>query len=96
MDSCGGEAGDRFSLSIWHSDIGIPIQFQEESVIITYEAMNSVSLSRGQRDVRPPVQMKRTPTSVSRVSKGDSDTLSSCEMKEEPELKPMQGNRAFF
>ena len=31
----GGEAGDRGSLSIWHSDIGTPIHFQEESGIVT-------------------------------------------------------------
>ena len=31
----GGEAGDRGSLSIWHSDIGTPIHFQEELGIVT-------------------------------------------------------------
>ena len=61
-----------------------------------YEALNPVCLLRGQRDVRPPVQMKRTPTPFSRVSRGDSDMPSSCEMKHEPEFKPLQGNRAFF
>ena len=35
MDASGGEAGDRSSLSSWHSDIGIPIHFQEESGIVT-------------------------------------------------------------
>ena len=30
----GGEAGDRISLSSWHSDIVIPIHFQEESGIV--------------------------------------------------------------
>ena len=34
-DASGGEAGDRGSLSSWHSDIGIPIHFQEESGIVT-------------------------------------------------------------
>ena len=61
-----------------------------------YEAFNSVCPSRGHRDVRPPVQMTLTPTAFSRVSKWDSDTSSSCEMKDEPEFKPLQGNRAFF
>ena len=60
------------------------------------EVLNSVCLSRGQRDVRPSVQMRRTPTSFSKVSTGDSDMPSSCEMKGEPEFKPLQGNRAFF
>ena len=32
----GGEAGDQGSLSSWHSDIGIPTHFQEESGIITF------------------------------------------------------------
>ena len=31
----------------------------------------------------------------SRVSTGDSDIPSSCEMKHEPEFKPLQGNPAF-
>ena len=33
---------------------------------------------------------------VYRVSTGDSYMPSSCEMKDEPEFKPLQGNRAFF
>ena len=61
-----------------------------------YEALNSVCLLRVQRDVRPPVQMRRKPMAFSRVSTGDSDFPSSCEMKQEPEFKPMQGNPAFF
>ena len=61
-----------------------------------YEALNSVCLSRGQRDVRPPVQIRRTPTAYSRISTGDSDMASSCDMKDEPEFKPLQGNRGFF
>ena len=35
MDASGDEAGDRGSLSSWHSDIGIPIHFQEVSGILT-------------------------------------------------------------
>ena len=35
-DPSGGEAGDRGSLSSWNSDIGIPIHFQKESVIVTF------------------------------------------------------------
>ena len=54
-----------------------------------YEALNSVCLSRVQRDVRPPVQMRRKPMAFSRVSTGDSDVPSSCEMKDEPEFKPL-------
>ena len=35
-DASGGEAGDQGSLSSLHSDIGIPINFQEESGIVTF------------------------------------------------------------
>ena len=35
QEASGGEAGDRVSLSIWHSDVGTPIHFQEESGIVT-------------------------------------------------------------
>ena len=36
MDASGGEAGDKASLSSWHSDTEIPINFQEESDIVTF------------------------------------------------------------
>ena len=88
-DVSGGEAGDRGSVSSWHSDIRIPIHFQESQASSPYEAFNSVCLSRGQRDERPPVQMRRTPTAFSCVSTGDLDMPSSCEMKDEPEFKPL-------
>ena len=32
----GGEAGDRGSLSSWRSDIGIRINFQEESSLVSF------------------------------------------------------------
>ena len=53
-----------------------------------FEALNYVCLSRCQSDVIPPVQMRQRPTTFSRVSTGDSDMPSSCEMKVEPEFKP--------
>ena len=70
--------------------------FKKSLASSPYEALNSVCLSRGQSDVRPPVQMSWTPTASSRVSRGDSDMPSSCDMKDEPEFKPLQGSRAFF
>ena len=60
------------------------------------ESLYSVCLSKGERNVRPPFQMRRTPMAFSRVSTGDSDMPSSCEMKDEPEFKPLQGNWNFF
>ena len=56
-----------------------------------YEALNSMCLSRRQRTVRPTVQMRQTPTAFSRVFTEDSDMPSHCEMKDEPEFKPLQG-----
>ena len=76
--------------------LGFLSNFKKSHASSPYEALNSVCLSRGQRDVRLPVQMRRTPTSLSRVSSWDSDMPSSCDMKDEPELKTLQGNRAFF
>ena len=52
-----------------------------------YEALNSVG---------PPVQMRQRLTAFSRVSTGDSDIRSSCEMKDEPAFKPQQVNQTFF
>ena len=70
--------------------------FKKSQALSPYEALNSVCLLRVQRDVRPPVQMRRKPMAFSRVSTGDSDMPSSCEMKDEPESKPLKGNCAFF
>ena len=36
LDASGGDAGDHASVSSWHSDIGIPVIFQEESGIVTF------------------------------------------------------------
>ena len=76
--------------------LGFLSMFQKSQVSSPYEALNFVYLSMGQRDVRPPVQMSRTPTAFSRVTTGYSDISSSCEMKDDPEFKPVQGNPAFF
>ena len=61
-----------------------------------FEALNSVCLSRYQSDVIPPIPMRRRTTAFSRVSTGDSVIPLSCEMKHEPEFKPLEGNLAFF
>ena len=61
-----------------------------------FEALNSVWLSRYQSDAIPPIQMRQRTMAFSRVSTGDSDIPSSCEMQHEPEFKTLQGNPAFF
>ena len=40
--------------------------------------------------------MRRGPRAFSRVSPGDLDIPLSCEMKEDPAFKPLQGNLALF
>ena len=47
-DAFGGEVGDHASFSGFQKDLGIPINFQEESGLVTFEALNSTSLSRCQ------------------------------------------------
>ena len=76
--------------------LGLLTIFKKSQASSPYEAFNSVCLSMGHRNVRPPVQMRRTTTAFSGVSTGDSNMPSSCEMKDEPEFKPLQGIWAFF
>ena len=76
--------------------LGLLSIFKKSQASSPYEASNSVCLPRCQRDVRPPVQMRWKPMPFSRVATGDSDMPSSCEMKDEPEFKPMQGNCVFI
>ena len=49
----------------------------------TFEAVNSMWLSRCQRHVRPLFEMKWRPRAFCRVSKGNSDILSSCDVNYE-------------
>ena len=90
------EAGGQASLISLQSYIGIPINFHEESGIVTFEALNSTQHSNCQRDVRHSVQKRLRTMAFSRVSTGYSLIPSSCEMKDEPEFKPLQGKPAFF
>ena len=76
--------------------LGLISIFNKSKASSPFEALNSVCLSRCQSDMIPPVQMRWRPMAFSRVSTGDSDIPSSCEMKHEPKFKPRQGNPAFF
>ena len=66
--------------------LGFLTIFKKSQASTPYEALNSEYLSRCQRDVRPPVQVRQSPTAFSRVSTGDSDMPSSCEMEDEPKF----------
>ena len=96
MDASGGEAGDQGSLYSWNSDIGIPIHFQKESGILTFWSLEFHVPLQLSKWCDSPILMRRRSTACSRVSTGYSDIHSSCEMKHQPELKPLQGNPAIF
>ena len=76
--------------------LGLLSIFKKSQASAPHEAFNFECLSRVQRDMRHPVPFRWKPMAFSRVSTGDSDMRSSCEMKYEPEFKTLQGNRAFF
>ena len=48
-----------------------------------FEAVNPTWLSNCHRHVRPIFEMKWRPRAFSRVSPGDSDNVSSCDMNDE-------------
>ena len=70
--------------------------FTKGQASLPFEALNSAHLSKCQMDVRPSVQKRMRTMAFSRVSTGDSDRPSSCEMKDEPAFKALQGQPAFF
>ena len=88
--------GDQVSLSSFHRDIGIPINFQEASVLVTFWSIELHEPLEVSRDVRSPVQMRRETRLSSWISTQDSDIPSSCDMKHDPKFKPLQRNPAFF
>ena len=75
--------------------LGFPSIFKKSQESSPFEALNSVCLLRYQSDVIPPIQMRWRAMAFSRVSRGDSDIPSSCDMKHEPKFKPLQGYPAF-
>ena len=70
--------------------------FTKDQASLPFETLNSAQLSNSQMDVRPSVQKRLRTMAFSRVSTGDSVIPSSCEMKDVPAFKALQGNPAFF
>ena len=70
--------------------------FNKSQASSNFEALYSACLSRCQRYVRPPVQMRRAPRAFSRISTGDSDFPSSVAKKDVPAFKAMPRYPAFF
>ena len=76
--------------------LGFLSNFTKSQGLSSSEALNSAHFSRCQRNLRPPLLKWWRPRAFSKVATGDSDIPSSCEMKDEPTFKPLQGNPAFF
>ena len=70
--------------------------FTKSQALSPVEALNSAQLSKSQMDVRPSFQKRLRTMAFSRVSTGDSDMPSSCEIKHEPAFNAQQGKPAFF
>ena len=88
--------GDHGTPSSFQKDLGIPINFQEESGLVSFLSLELHEPLEVSRDVRPPVQMMRGTMVSSSISTQDSDIPSSCQMKDEPAFKPLQGNPTLF
>ena len=83
-------------LELWHEAkahflvgtviLGFLYIFKKSQALSPFEALNSVCLSRYQSDVILLILMRRRTTAFSRVSTGDSDIPSSCDMKHEPKF----------
>ena len=70
--------------------------FSKSQASSPFEALNSAQLSKSQLDVRPSMQKRLRTIAFSKVSTGDSDNPSSCEMKDDPAFKALQGKPAYF
>ena len=70
--------------------------FTKSQALSPFEALNSAHLSKSQTYVKPSVHMRLRTLAFSRVSTGDSDIPSSCEMKDEPAFKALKGKPAFY
>ena len=70
--------------------------FTKSQASSPFEALSSAQLSMCEKDVRPSVQKRWRTMAFSSVSTGDSVIASSCEMKDGPAFKPLQGKPAFF
>ena len=70
--------------------------FMKNQASSPFEALNSAYLSKSQMDVRPSIQKRLRTMAFSRVDTSDLDIPSSCEMKDEPAFKALQGKTASF
>ena len=60
--------------------------FKKSQISSTFETLNSASLSMCQTNMTPLLEMRWRPWAFCRVSTVDSDSISSCDMNDEPAL----------
>ena len=94
-DASGSEPGGQVSLRFGTVRLVFLSIFTKSQASSPFEALNSVHLLKSQMGVRPSVQKRLRTIAFSMVSTGDTDIPSSCEMKDEPAFKALQGNLAF-
>ena len=70
--------------------------FTKSQASSPFEALNTAHLSMCQKDVRPSVQKRWRTMAFSIFSTGVLVIPSSCEMKDEPAFKALQGKPAYF
>ena len=96
-DASGGESGGPKGPLLVGTVILIFLSiFTNSQASSPFEALNSAHLSKSQMDMRPSIQKSLRTRAFSTVSIGDSDIPASCEMKDEPAFKALQGKPAFF
>ena len=95
-DPSGGEQGGKRPLFVGIDILVFLSIFTNSQASSPFEALNSAHVSNSQMVVRPSVQKRLRTMAFSMVSTGDSDITSSCEMKDEPAFKALQGKPAFF
>ena len=78
------------------TEICFPINFQEESGLGTFCSIELRGPLEVSRDMRPPLQMRLGPGVFSRDCTEYSVIALSCELKDEPAFKRLQGNPTFF
>ena len=87
--------GDHSPLSSLHRDIGIPINFQEESGLSPFRNTDLRGPLELPIDLRPPVKMIWD-IGFSLGTAQNIDIPLSCEKKNEPAFKLLQANLTFF
>ena len=75
--------GVQVSFSNWHSDIGFPNNIKKLSGIVKIWSSELHVAFEMSNHFRPVFEMKWKPRSFCRVSPGESDILSSCDMNDE-------------